>query len=153
MPAPTPTARTTPTGSRLDDGYQTLITFATEPAVKLWEKTVTPPGIDGGDPIDTTTQHNEEWKTQDAPGLKMMTGSSFTAAYDPAVFDDIVALINVHTTITITFPDGSTLAFFGWLRSFEPDGMSEGEQPEATVNIEAANQDATGAEQAPVYGT
>ncbi len=40
---------------RLDDGYQTLIEFAENPAIKLWEKSVTPPGIDGGDAIDTTT--------------------------------------------------------------------------------------------------
>jgi hypothetical protein len=82
-----------------------------------------------------------------------MSGSSFTAAYDPAVYPQILALCNVLTVITYHFPNGTTLAFWGWLRTFEPDGMSEGEQPEATVNIEPANQDDSGSEQNPVYGT
>lgn len=153
MPAPTPTARVTPTGNRLDDGYQALVTFDADSDVKLWEKEVTPPGIDGGDPINTTTQHNTSLRTKSPAALKEMTSSSFTCAYDPAVYPQILALVNVHTTVTYLFPNGTTLAYFGWLRSFEPDGMSEGEQPEATVNIEAANQDAAGSEQSYVYGT
>lgn len=153
MPAPTPTARVTPSGSRLDDGYQALVTFETDPDVKLWEKEVTPPGIDGGDPINTTTQHNVALRTKSPAALTEMTSSSFTAAYDPAVYPQILALVNVLTVVTYHFPNGTTLAFWGWLRSFEPDGMSEGSQPEATVNIEAANQDTAGTERDPVYGT
>ena len=141
MAAPVPTVRQSPGGIKLDDGYQTLVTFASDPDIEFWEKTVQPPGIDGGDAIDTTTMHIDEWRTMAARALKTLTESSLTVAYDPILYTSILALINVETTITITFPDGSTLAFYGFLRSFEPSEMSEGEQPEATVNITPTNFD------------
>lgn len=141
MAAPTPTARQNPAGIKLDDGFSTVITFAADPDVSFWEKTVTPPGIDGGDAIETSTMHNDVWRTMAPRQLKTLTESSSTVAYDPNVFNNILSLINVRTTVTVTFPDGSTLAFYGYLRSFEPNEMSEGEQPEATVNITPTNFD------------
>lgn len=151
MAAPTPTARQSPTGIRLDDGFSSLITFGADPNICFWEKTVTPPGIDGGDSIETTTMHTDAWRTMAPRQLKTLTDSSTTVAYDPNVFNEILALINVRTTITVTFPDGSTLAFYGFLRSFEPSELTEGEQPEATVNLTPTNYDPTNdVEAAPV---
>ena len=43
---------------RIDDGHSTTISFADFPTVKFWEKEVTPPGVDGGGPNDTTTMRN-----------------------------------------------------------------------------------------------
>lgn len=153
MPAPAATVRQTPTGIKLDNGHSSKITFEADPDVSLWEKTVTPPGLDGGDAIDTTTMHNTAWRTKAPRTLKEMTDSSFAAAYDPAVLTQINALVNVETEITVTFPDGSTWAYFGFLKAFEPDELSEGEQPTATVTIVATNQDTAGAEQAPVLAS
>lgn len=152
MAAPSPTTRATPSGRKLDDGYQALITFAADTDVSFWEKTVQPPGIDGGDAIETTTMHNSTYRTMAARALKTLTQSALTVAYDPKVYPQIVALCNVETTITVKFSDGSTLAFYGYLRTFEPDSMEEGSQPEATINISPTNVDpSSGAEAGPVY--
>lgn len=145
------TARVAPVGTLLDDGFSTKIAFAADPDVSFWEKTVQPPGVDGGDAIEVTTMHNVTWRTMGTRSLKTLTDAATTVAYDPAVFTQIVALINVNGWITVHFPDGSTLDFIGFLRSFEPSDNSEGEQPEATVNISPTNANSTGAETAPVY--
>ena len=112
--------------------------------------TVTPPGIDGGDAVETSTMHNETWRTMSPRHLKTMTDATLTAAYDPAVYDQIVALCNVHTTITIFFPDGSTLAFYGFLRLFEAQEAEEGSMPQCTVTITPTNTDPAGLEAGPV---
>ena len=150
MAAPVATVRQTPAGKKLQDGYQCLITFEADPDVALWEKSIQPPGFDGGEKIDQTTMHNTEFKTFSPQTLIEVTDSQTTAAFDPRVYTQIRLLINVETTITITFPNGDTLAFFGYLQKFEVNEMSQGEQPEATVTIVATNKDSLGIEQAPV---
>lgn len=147
MAAPTPTARGTPSGKKLNDGFSSKITFATAPTVALWEKKVTPPGLDGGDPIETTTMFNVTLRTMANRQLKTMTNMTFTAAYDPICYTTLLGLVNVPTTITVKFPDGSTVAFFGYLQKFEPGELSEGAQPEATCTIVPTNTDTTGNEQ------
>jgi len=152
MTAPTPTARVTPDGIKIDDGHSTLVTFAADTDISFWEKSVTPPGQDGGDENDTTTMHNVTYRTRSPRKLKTLTEMQMTAAYDAKVIDQITSLINVETTVTITYPNGDTLAFFGFLKSFEPDALEEGSQPEATVTVVPTNQDpATGAEESPVF--
>jgi hypothetical protein len=70
-----------------------------------------------------------------------MESFTLTAAYDPNVYNQIDDQLNVNQTITVTYPDGSTLAFYGWLRRFEPADNEEGTQPEATITIEPSNTD------------
>jgi len=70
-----------------------------------------------------------------------MTEASCTVTYDPAVYDEIVALLNVETTITVFFADGSTLAFYGFLRTFTPGECVEGSQPDAAITIQPTNRD------------
>jgi len=143
MAAPSPTARVTPTGIRLEDGYQTLITFENDSNVNLWELEITPPGLDGGDPIDTTTMHNTTYRTKAARSLIDVTDGSFTCAYDPEAMTGCLALVNVEQTITVTFLDGSTWAFWGFMQTFDPQGLSEGEMPEASVGFVITNFDPT----------
>lgn len=150
MAAPSPTSRDAPSGIKLDDGYQTLVTIAADTDIAFWEKSITPPGLDGGDANDTTTMHNTTYRTFAPRALKTMTEMSLVAAYDPDIYDEILAVINTETTITVTFPDGSTLAFFGYVRTFAPSEVVEGGQPEATITVQPTNQDTTGAEQAAV---
>lgn len=147
-----PTARVTPTGTKLDNGFSTKITFANDADVSFWEKTVTPPGIDGGDGIDITTMFNTAWRTKAARTLKELTDASVTAAYDPNVHSQIVALVNVEQLITVTFPDTSTLDFYGYLKSFTPGEFQEGEQPTADIEVVCTNLNPnTGLETAPVF--
>jgi hypothetical protein len=151
MAAPTPTARVTPTGIMLEDGFSTKITFAADTNVTLYEITVQPPGYDGGDAIETTTMFNTDFRTFAARSLKTLTEGQVTFGYDPVAFSELFTLINVPTTITVTFPDGSTLAFFGYLRTFEPEALAEGEMPTATATFQPTNVDpANHVEAAPV---
>jgi hypothetical protein len=83
-----------------------------------------------------------------------MTDGQMRCAYDPAVYPQIIALVNVKTTVSILFPNGTKLSFFGVLRTFIPDELVEGTQPEATCEISPTNTDpSTGSEEDPVYGT
>lgn len=148
------TTRSTPVGTKIDDGFSTLIAFAADPDVSFWEKTVKPPGIDGGDAIETTTMHNTTWRTMAARQLKTMTNITGTCAYDPVVYDQIVALCNVEGEFTVHFPNGDTLDVYGYLKSFEPQDNEEGSQPEANFEIVCTNVNpTTGAEVAPNYIT
>lgn len=137
--------------SRIDDGFATTITFANFPSVKFYEKEVTPPSVTGGGSNDTTTMRNTAWRTLAPKKLKSLGEAKLTAAYDPAVYSDIVAMLQVNQLITVTFPDGSTYEFFGWVDEFAPGAIKEGAQPTADVKILCSNQDGTGAETAPVY--
>ena len=132
-----------PGGIPLQDGYQTLIGLTLAPTIRFWEKTVTPPGVDGGDSIDRTTMHNIDWKTKGARSLKDMTDITCTANYDPAVHTDIEAAINREDTITIVFADGTTIAMFGYLQKFESNDVQEGETPECTITFVITNWDPT----------
>jgi len=143
MAAPTATARITPPGIPLGDGFSTKITLAGDPNIDFYEKTVQPPGYDGGDAVETTTMFNATWRTMRPRKLMTVTEVKSTAAYDPTVYSQIEAQINIETTITITFPDGSTIAFYGYLKAFEPSDVEEGEQPEAEITIQPTNWDPT----------
>lgn len=141
MAPPATTARIAPAGIKLDDGFSTQVAFAKDANVSFWEKTVQPPGLDGGDAIETTTMFNAAWRTMGARQLKTLTEASIVAAYDPDVYNNILALVNVEGDITVHFPDGSTLDFFGYLRVFEPQDCEEGAQPEANITIQPTNFD------------
>jgi hypothetical protein len=152
MAAPTPTARIAPVGTKMDDGHGSFITFAADPNVSFWEKSITPPGVEGGDAIDTTTHWNEELRTMALRQLKTLTDGSGTVSYDPAVLPQIIALVNVPTTVTYTFPNGDTWCFFGGLRNFAPGELVEGTPPEASITVTPTNVDpTTGDEELPVY--
>lgn len=135
----------------MTDGFSTTIGFPSHPSVKFDEKEVTPPGVSGGGEIDTTTMNNTAWRTKMPKQLKTLTEASLVVAYDPAVYDEIVAMVNDNQLITITFPDTSTLAFYGWLDEFTPGANVEGEQPTAECTIICSNQTDALVETAPVY--
>lgn len=135
----------------LKDGFSTTIEMSGAPGILLHEKEVTPPGVDGGGEINTTTMRNNEWRTKAPKSLRDLTESPATCAYDPAVYDEIMSQLQVNQEITVTFPDGSTLTYWGWLDKFVPNAHVEGEQPTAEVTFIPSNQDNSGVEQAPVY--
>lgn len=131
-------------GIMLEDGYQSLIQFTLDPTIEFFEKAVTAPGIDGGDEIEQTTMLNIKWRTFSPRALKTLTEMTATVAYDPNVYtanNGIEAAINRKDTITVHYPDESTLAFFGFLKSFTPNEFTEGEQPTAEITIVPTNFD------------
>jgi hypothetical protein len=152
MPAPVPGVRGTPNGKKLGDGYITQIAFAAAPTAAYFEVAVTPPGIEGGDPIDTTTQLNVAWRTKHHRRLHDMTPAKLSCLYDPIFYSTALAIINVPTTITVLFPDHSSLAFFGYLKSFQPGPLEDGKVPNAELEVIPTNQDPVScAEFGPVY--
>lgn len=137
--------------ARMDDGYRTIVTFDGA-AIEVWEKTVTPPGMDGGGGIPTTTMRNNFLRTKDPKQLVDFTDLVFTAAYDPIVYATVIAVaIQINQLITVTFPDGSTVVFWGFLDKFIPGENSEGNQPIATVTVVITNHDNDDNEVIPVY--
>ena len=139
--------------SRIDDGHPTRVTFsinASDIVLLVWEKEVTPPGIEGGGANDTTTMRNEVWRTRAPKKLKTLTDGSLVAAYDPLVFNEIVGMINVNQQILVTYPDGTGVTFWGWINSFTPNNIVEGEQPTADLVLMPSNQNQSGVETAPV---
>ena len=137
--------------NRIDDGFSTTVAFADAPGIKLYEKDITPPGVDGGGPNDTTTMRNTAWRTKSPKKLKTLDQIVFTAAYATDVYPTLVAQVNNNQLITVTFADGSTLAVWVWLDKFKPNPVKEGEQPTASCTVEISNQDDDGDEVAPVY--
>ena len=140
--------------SRIDDGLGASIAFgegSSGVTLLVYEKEITPPGVDGGGANDTSTLRNSIWRTNSPKGLKSLSESSFNCAYDPACYDEIIALLNENQEITITFPDDSTLVFWGWIDSFIPGPMTEGAQATADCSIIPSNQNNSGVETAPVY--
>lgn len=154
MGTPAHTARVAPVGRKLEDGHSTIVTFSADPDVSFWEQAVTPPGIDGGEPIPSTTMHNVTWRTMVPRSLKTLTPMTLTAAYDPRVYDQIVSLINVQGSVSILFSDSSYVDFFGYLQKFEPQQLTEGAQPLVQITIVPTNTDPSdGTEAGPNYVT
>jgi hypothetical protein len=141
MAAPSPTARQAPVGIWLDSGHSTKITLGNRPAISFWEKTVTPFSVDSGDAIDTTTMHNTRYVTKAPQPLLDLGDISGSCSYDPNVLVDLVLYTGLKTTITVTHPDGSTWAAYGYLKSFAPQENSRPNQPVANYTIIITNYD------------
>lgn len=142
-----------PSGRRLDDGHATFITFSLNDDIGLWEKGVKPPGVEGGESVDTTTMRNLIYRTKNPRKLKELTNMSGTCAYDEFVLAAVVDMVNKLQTITVTFPNGRTWSFPGYLKTFDPQELSEGAQPVASYTIVPTMQNAAGVETGPTVGT
>ncbi len=140
--------------SRIDDGHSTTIEFSASASgitAFMSEKEVTPPGMSMGGENDTTTMRNTAWRTKAPKQLKTLTPCTFSIAYDPAIYEQLLDLLGVNQLITITFPDDSTLDFWAWLDDVSFGNIVEGEQPTADVTIIPSNQNGSQVETAPEY--
>lgn len=137
----------------LKDGFSTSVAFENAPDLLLWAKTVKPPGLTGGGSIATHTMESTRIRTKAPKQLLEITDGEMKAAYDPAVLDQLYAQMQVLQIITITFSDNSTWAVWGWLEEFQPDEITEGEQPTASVKFCCSGEDADCVETAPDYGS
>jgi len=137
----------------LKDGFGITITFAGHDFSLVLDPTsITPPGVDGGDPIDTTTHSNTAYRTKHPRSLKEITDASMTVVYDPDAWADIEAAINDNVAITFNFPGASNgqVVVYGYLKSFTPNEYVEGEQATAECVIVVTNDNA-GTETGPVH--
>lgn len=142
-----------PAGVRLDEGHGTIITFGNADTLSIWEVETQPPGIDGGDPVVTTTHRNTTWDTFNPRVLKTLTPANCTGAYASDKLANIMQQINRNQVITVTFRTGASIAFYGYLRSFTPEPLVEGQQPRASFVVQPTNQNTSNAETAPTFGT
>jgi len=123
----------------------TRIFFASTPILWFEEKSITPPAIDGGEPIDTTVDvAGTQRVSLSAPRAKVKMGTTvnLVVAYDPRVFNyhnELNRAIGLNQYISCQFPDTSELKFLGWLQTFTANAMQEGEQPEANISIIISN--------------
>ena len=138
----THTPRTTPAGVAFDEGYQSFIAFAADDDLEFWETAVGAPGLDGGEPIPTTTHHNSALKTKAPQSLIELTPFQVTGRFNSATVDKVRALINVNGWITITWPDLTEFSFLGYLRGFQPSQATVGAPLEGTITIEPTSQEA-----------
>lgn len=113
---------------------------------------ITPPGTDAGDAIDTTTHSNTAYRTKWPRQLEDFTDGACTCVYNPDDWAAILAMVNDNQPITFTFPDNSSIMFYGFIRSFTPNAFVEGEQATAEVVFVVSNiSSVDGAETAPIY--
>ncbi len=152
MAAPSVTARTVPSGPMMPLGMRITIAFALNASINFAEKDPQPPGWDGGEPSDITTQFNLVYRTFYPRFLVTMSDSECTVAYNPGLLSSILALLNKNTSVTYHFPDHSAWAFWGYLQKFVPTGFEDGKQPEAKVTIKPTNyDDVNGVEASAIY--
>jgi hypothetical protein len=133
------------------DGYQTLISFSENPSVTLAEIEVTPPGVNGGGAISTTTMRNVAVRTNHPKALLDVTPIQATVAYEVATLNEMLLMTNVNQEITVTYPDGGTGVIWGYVNHFTPGSHQEGERPTATLEVLPTNMDNAGVEQIPVF--
>jgi len=136
----------------LTDGFSTVVTFELGPDISFFEKEVTPPGVTGEGPINTTTMYNDTWRTAWPKSLQTaqaitMNGAFATSSYDDSVatttpdvtYAGVMGMIGVNQRITINFPDFTTLEVMGWIEDFKPRELKEGEQPMAELTLHISN--------------
>lgn len=136
---------------RMNDGHATLIMMENAPLIKLFEKQVTPPAINAGGPIQTTSMRNVAVHTQAPKKLKGVGEVKVSCAYATIAINDIYAQLGINQRITVTYPDGSRYRYWGWLDSFTPSSHTMGEQPTAEAVFQASNVNNDDAEAPPEY--
>jgi len=136
--------------TRLDDGFSTTLSFEDDTDVQMAEITVTPPGVDGGGGIDITTMQNSAFRTMAPKSLKTLSPVSATVSYDVDFYTEILSMVNANQLITVNFPGAKTVAFYGFINSFTPSEVAEGEQPRAELEIIVTNVNDSGVETGPV---
>lgn len=152
MAAPTPVAMGTPSGRKLKDGFSTRIAHSLAPTVAFWVKSLTPPSLDGGDPVEQKTMHSVLYE-QVAPRTLVKTGPVvYKVAYDPIVWSTLPALINKKGSATIQFSNTATVTSWAYIQKFDPGEVVDGTQPDGTVTIVTTNTDPSDdSEAGPVY--
>lgn len=156
-PVVTPLGDPTLSGIRIDDGFASAIALSLDVNIALWETEVQLPGLDAGDPIDTTNMRNIKYRTKDARKLITLMETQHTCRYNAGSYIQLLAVLNQPQSITIWLPDGtavnngSNISFFGYISKADFKAFKEGEPPEVEITIVPTNTDpADGTEADPV---
>lgn len=153
MAVPATTARGTPTGIALQNGFRTTLSFARAPTVSLWEQSMGGLSFDGGDPNDMSHMLLTQFKIKSPRALIDTPPFQMKCFYDPAVYSTLkTTLIQQPGSITQWLPDGSNIDFYGYINKAEIAGdFQNGEPPMLNVSIVITNWDPVNkVEQGPV---
>lgn len=123
-------------------GYNIQVSFSLLEGVTLHCKSVTPPSMEAGEPIDVTTNSTVGLKAYVAPDLAEPGEMSFTAAYDPAMDTQVKAILGKKGITTITYGECSNRATSEsyqfedtYIKSWAPQAMTMGTMPEVQITI------------------
>ena len=141
MAAPPVTARITPTGYKLSEGFKATIAFSKNPGINIWEVETGPAGMEVVE-INTTTQHNIRYVSKYPSYLVASDDIVGTAAYDPDVMDALVGMLgDPGGSFTIHMPEGTTHSYWGFLKSFKFQPLRVAQFPLANYAICVTNYD------------
>lgn len=134
----------------LKDGHGTRITFSVNGTL-YGEVEVTPPEVDGRGGIDMTSMRNAAWTTMAPKSLKSLNAMNARIIFDTAMYQQAFNLINKNRGQVVTFPDNSSLSFWGWWNKFSPEGMSTDNRPTAGIEVQPSNLNQDCVESGPTY--
>lgn len=134
----------------LIDGYSTTIGFALG-GITVRVMRVKPPGLDGGGGIDFTSMDSVTYRQMVPKALVTLTNCTVVVQYDPVIYTELLAMLNIIQNVTISFPDGSLYIFAGFVSSFEPGENQEGELPTGSIVIIPSNVDGDLVNDPPLY--
>jgi hypothetical protein len=117
------------------DGHGIRIVFVNG-GVTVYEKNVTPGGIEGGDPIDITTNDNTSLRSFAPRTLATETPINLEVTYNQTDKAALEALANTSDDIRTEYPDNTTELTSGWIRSVIANQATSGEQPTANLVVE-----------------
>lgn len=126
--------------NHFQDGYKTWIGLANNPVFLFWEKKVKPPMMSGGGPIDEKTMRDLRWRIKSPKALSDFGDLTATGAWREGIYTQMLNLGQRVTVVSVTFPNGAVLSYYGWLEEVDPQEMTEGVQPEVNVKICASMQ-------------
>ena len=129
--------------SLYEDMQGTIIGFSLNATLTIEEVETNPFGFDGDGPINVTTHRNNTLRTQAPKKLKGLTNGGARVMYAHADLAKIWAMMQENQLATITYPDGSTDAVWGFIDKFEPDGAVVGDRPTANIVFEPSNRNAS----------
>lgn len=108
-------------------------------------------GFASRDIIDATCLSNTEFITKQPQKLKESNDVPFTGFYDPTKYTAVENEINDNQLLSLVIPAVGTLAFWGFLQSFEISESGVGDAWQASGNIVITNMNDSGVETGPTF--
>lgn len=150
MANPSATARQSPISAGyiwIPDGMRTKFTFSLIPNAPVFEFEVKPSGWDGGEAIEQDNVWLVAYRVFRAQQIMEATESQVRCMYDPYMRHVLKGQINVEKSgsnaqvCTEADYDGTTRAYYGFLRMIEFDNLVKGQKGQATLTIRPTNWD------------
>lgn len=137
----------------MDDGFSTVLSFANLPDIKMYERELVLPALKGGGGKDTTNMRQLAHRSQTEDILRSVSSFTVTAAFATDAFADAKLQLGINQLISLIFPDGLQMQFYGWMEEFTPQKFVEGELALVAITVHASLRNLQGVETPPTYST